>query len=204
MKKPIIILALSLVVIIAAIVGLQYYLSFHKVTISLGVKVDEAAIYNVLSKDKVKNITENSVVSLQNGDYYIVPSGKTVDTSPVTFTVNNEPLTVVVDPGFSRSYLQAELEKQLPDIRKALVASSTESIQYTFDQPTLYKNADWFGALLVHRNLNPRDEPDYYRVVAQKSNGKWKIIGTPELVLTKDHFEKVPVDILSAVNHLRR
>lgn len=204
MKKLIIIPVLILIAIIAATLGIKYATSFHKVSISLGDKVTEVAVYNVLSEDKIKDISQSGDISLQNGDYYLVPSGENIDTTRLTFVIDNTPKSVSANPGYSKEYLQSELVKQLSEITKVVQNSSPLMGKYQLDQPTLYKDVDWFGSLVVRRNIDPQDEPDYYRVVAHKVGGTWKVIGAPELVLTKEKFNTVPTEVLSAINRLRR
>jgi hypothetical protein len=48
--------------------------------------------------------------------------------------------------------------------------------------------------------MDRQNPSSYYRAVAQKTNGVWKVIGSPQVVLTLDNTPGVPRSILIAVN----
>ena len=213
--KKLIIIAISIIVIaiISAFVLMQVS-SYHKVTFAFGDDVTGGTLFRIkeseagnheIAGDEIQKITASSEVSLQNGGYYVIPEGEKVSKYDISFTVADQDMSVDVKPGYSADYLKAAYAKELPAIQAAmnqafpLIASG-----YTPAQGALYEKADWYGAILTKKVADPRDERDFYRIVMHKTNGIWKVIEQPELVLTSAQFKDVPVDVLRSVNKLTR
>lgn len=212
MKKFIIISIIVILLAGATIAALVYFNSFQKVSIVLGEGVTSAHLHKVdpekghsheIVGDDLQELTASGELSLQNGSYFIIPEGDKISKEEIGFTVNGSPLTVEVKPGYSEEYLSSVLKTEEPTITTAITERfPAEAQNYTVTKGTLYEKADWYGALLVRKVSDPRDQRDYYRIVLHKQNDVWQVVNTPQLVLTSAEFKDVPVDVLRAINQL--
>lgn len=209
MKKIIIILIVLSIGVIAGVSGVAYVRSFHKVTFTLSSDVSQAILYrSAASKNggpgaALQTITSSTIVSLQDGSYYLAPKGDKIASDSIPFTVKGQDTAVAVNPAYSPAYLSSLLAAELPTISAALSINLQPALaQYSLVQPRLYEKGEWFGALLTKKVSDPRDQRDYYRVVMQKQNGKWGVIHRPDLILTTSTYPNVPIDILKNVNRL--
>lgn len=200
MKKKIFISIGILVTIAVVALGVSYLLSLHKVSFTLSKYVTGATIYKE-DKQKVKQITSASHIMLTDGNYYVVPEGDHIATDKIDFTVDKKDKTVSIDPPYSKSYLEALLQKEQPAINEAVHTKYPSLIDgYTLTRGQLYKQGEWFGGLLEPKVSDLREQKDPYRIVLHKQNGTWEVIRRPEYILTSSRYEEVPIDILRAIN----
>jgi hypothetical protein len=214
MKKLVILLIAVTLVAAATIAGLMYYNSFHKVTVTLGDDVSAALIYKInpeeghnheVHGDELQKLSASGELSLQNGSYFIIPEGEKVAKDEISFTVKDADMPVSVAPGYSRGYLDELLKTEKTAIEAAITSAYPAQMQTrTVEKGTLYKKGEWYGALLASNdpNLDLRSQTDYYRIILQKTDGAWKIINVPQLVLTTAEFKDVPQEILRDVNNM--
>ncbi|HEX6416323.1 MAG TPA: hypothetical protein VFZ62_02245 [Candidatus Saccharimonadales bacterium] len=213
--KKLVILSIAIILLAAAtFAGLAYYNSFHKVTVTLSSDVKAALIYKInpeeghnheVHGDELQKLTASGELSLQNGSYFIIPEGEKVAKDEIAFTVKDEDTSVSVTPGYSKEYLASVLKTEQPAINEAIGEAFPAQMQsHTVEKGTIFKKGEWFGALLVSNNpnLDLRSQTDFYRIILNKVDGSWKIVGTPQLVLTTSEFKDVPDDILREVNKL--
>jgi len=214
MKKLVILFIVIIVLAAATFAGLAYYNSFHKVTLTLGSDVSAALIYKInpeeghnheVHGDELQKVTKSGELSLQNGSYFVIPEGEKVAKDEIAFTVKDEDMSVSITPGYSREYLDELLKTEEAAINTAVTAAYPTQMQTrTIEKGTIFKKGEWFGALLVSNdpNLDLRSQTDYYRIILNKADGEWKVVGMPQLVLTTAEFKDVPDDILREVNKL--
>ena len=212
-RRTIILLSISGIIAIALIVGgflLQYYASFHKVTIVVKKSDITADIYQpapgVSAEDgtpsdkKITSVTGTQTITLQDGDYYAKPQGDKYDNSDVTFSVKGKDVSVVVDPGFSSTYLSSLLQQELSNIKSVIIAKYPfVSTSYTLNDGKLYEDGTWYGTTLV-QNATAGNNGDVYRTVLHKVNNTWQFAAIPELILSTPNHTDIPADILKDLN----
>lgn len=200
MKKKIIISIGILILAALAIFGANYLLSFHKVLFALENDTASITIYNSDDKE-VGKLSSNSDISLQAGEYYIIPGGENIATDKIAFTVNKDDTNVIINPPYTKEYLESVLKGEKLAIEAAITTKYPSLIsEYTIKHGTLYERGDWFGGLLAPKVSDIRDERDAYRIVLHKKDTSWEVIRRPEYTLSSSRYKEVPITILRAVN----
>lgn len=210
MKRNTIALLIAItVLLVAAGFGLNYYFSFKKVTITtaksdLTADVFEAGLQpedGVTNTDvKVGSITGPTTLSLKPGSYYIIPTTKNYDTSPITFTISDKDVQVSANPGYSADYLASLLPDQLNDIKKTLLDTYPILRDYAINDGKLYIDGTWYGTTLIQPQPGPGALGDVYRVILHQEGGEWKVKTIPQIVLTAPQNPDVPKAVLSDLN----
>jgi hypothetical protein len=201
MKRNIILAIVIILVGLAGIAAYAYFASFHKVSVVFSPDVSSATIYTEKGTE-AKKLTARGKVSLQNGNYYATPDGQKVSKDPIRFDIKDRDLTLTLDPDYSSDFLKTTLNTEQTAITAAAESAFPLIAQnYTIGSNTLYRHGEWFGALLTQKN-DTRNELDYYRIILHKESGTWKVVGKPELVMSKAEFKDVPDSVLKSVNQL--
>jgi hypothetical protein len=201
MKKRIIIIISSLIILIIGILATIYLLSFHQITFNI--KQSNLTI-NLYKQDKkmVSFNTETYVANLQSGDYIYKVSGGLSDGVVGNFTIDNSSKNIDLDPDYSETYLKSLLSKENSQILSILNSTYPTIINdYEISYLTLYKKGEWCGAV-VSKKVESGNISDKYRVIFNKIDGNWKMIHYPEIIATKNNFPNIPADILDKVNNL--
>lgn len=202
MKKRII---LSIIIILIGIAGalvFAYFSSFHKVSLSLGKDVTGITVHQEKG-DETGRLAAAGDISLQNGNYYIVPEGEKISKEKIPFTVKDIDQSIEIDPDYSAAFLDDTLKKEQAAITSEMTTRFPLITQdYSVQGGTLLHHGEWYGALLAKNVSDIRDVRDFYRILLHKESGSWKVINKPELVLTKSEFRDVPDKIIDAVNQL--
>lgn len=97
--------------------------------------------------------------------------------------------------------LQEKLATESPTIIGVLTTKYPKiATDYTIINSKLYKEGEWFGALLQYKGVDTLNR-DTLRVLMQKKEGEW-ILRTepPEIILSAKKYKDVPKDILKAIN----
>jgi hypothetical protein len=205
----IIVATTGLVLLIAAGIAVNNYVtSFRKVAIHVERAGLTADVYKAdfaaeegasTDNSKIASINGSQTLSLQAGSYYITPTTKTIDPSPIAFSVGQTDISVTVNPGLSKEHLASLVAKEQPAAIAVLTAKYPQLSNFTLGDGKLYQNGEWYGISMTQK-VQPTDVGDIYRTVLHKVNGKWEIVATPQLVLTSDANKNIPVDILRDVN----
>lgn len=188
----------------------KYFASFHAVTIVIKNAEITADVYKpdeginpedgTPKDEKISTVKGTQVLSLQAGNYYIVPQGQKFDTSQITFQVKDSDVSVTVDPGYSSGYLSSLLRQELPAIKSAIVAKyPIAATNFTLNDGKLYKDGSWYGTTLV-QHAEAGNNGDVYRTVLHKVDGVWQVAAMPELILTVPTHKDIPKDILADLN----
>ncbi len=203
MKKSIIISLIGLTVVAAGVVTLLYFNSFHIVTFSSKQPDMIIDVYKTTDDKKLATLGTGKTLSLQNSDYYYVATGEKFDSSRHDFKVVGSTKTIKVGSDYSTFYLSSQLVYDSATIHSVIGAAyPTLFAQYDIFDQQLFKQADWYGALLKNKQTNPNDVKDSYRIILRKENSVWKIVHVPEIVVTKTNFPGTPIEILNSVNDL--
>lgn len=215
MRRAIILTSIVIIFVAGGVTSYLYFASLQKVSVVLHSGVTGAKIYQSNNEDDheggaapagnpIETLTASKELSLTKGRYYAIPEGgKDLLRDQIVFTVENKPLTVDIDPDLTADALAKQLASQTTAIQQAItVQFPLIGSDYTVASEKLFKKGEWYGALLTGKNDDPSAPGDYYRVVAHKEDGTWKVIKTPVLVLTTAEFTTVPKAVLTAINQL--
>jgi len=201
MKNRIIIAVVIVLIAIAGVVGIIYFASFHKISVAFSTDVSGATVFKEKGEE-IKKLTAAGEISLQDGNYYIIPGGEKVSKDKIPFSVEGDSLDITLDPDYSSEFLK----KALAGEQAAITAAAKKAFpliaqSYSIDQGTLYRHGEWFGAILT-QNTDTRNEMDFYRIILHKEADTWKVVQKPELALTSTEFKDIPAGVLNAVNQL--
>lgn len=202
MKKRIII-SLTIILILLSGIGIYNYVtSFHTVSFKLARQPLKAAIFKKESDQFIATISQDAQQSLQNGDYYIKPSGDNVDPASIPFTVTKE-ATVTIDPSYASDFLFRTLDDQIDDIHAALIEQYPQLIsQFNIKHGKLLEKGEWYVTLLTYKNSSNDNPRDNYRAILHYENNEWKVVNKPEIVPTKYNFQTVPQTVLEQAQKL--
>lgn len=213
MNRKQIILAVIALVSVIVIASVVFILSrFHKVEIVLerpGITATVSRFdVNTGVSTEVSKLDSDKTLHLTKGSYYIEPAGENINTSQINFTVDSSSKTVRVDPTLSDEYYAQILNDEKSAIHKVITSTYPDRFkkgnvfEYKFVREQIYLEGDWYGAVLGAKLSDPRDVGDNYRLVLHKTDGKWKIVAQPELVLSAIENPDIPKSILDDINKL--
>jgi hypothetical protein len=212
-RKNIILFIIAGIIAIALIAGgfaYKYFTSFHTVTISIKNPEITVDVYQpeeginpedgTPNDKKISSVKGVQKLSLQAGNYYVVPQGEKFDTSQITFQVADKDISVNVNPGLSATYLSLLLKQELPRINSVIIAKyPIATTNFALNNGKLYKDGTWYGTTLI-QHATAGNNGDVYRTILHKVNGVWQFAATPELVLTVPMHKDIPQSVLSDIN----
>jgi len=202
MKKRIIISIVIILLGIAGMVAFTYLSSLHKVSVTFSKDVTSATVYDEKGGE-VKKIGKAGDITLQNGNYNIVPDGEKISKEKIPLVVKDTNQSINLDPDYSKDFLGNALKNEQTAITKEMTSSfPLIATDYSIQDGTLLHHGEWYAALLTRNVSDIRDVRDFYRILLHKESDSWKVVEKPELVLTKSEFKDVPVKIIDAVNQL--
>lgn len=202
-------ISITIISAVAAILlgALVFHLvSFRTLSIQTGQADFTADIYkadDINRQRKIANSKEEAEVKLQDGDYIAIASNDKFSKDPLAFTVTKDTKRVTLQPSFSSATLSIMLSNESATLKKVLVDTYPQlSKGYKIGLGKLYKMGEWYATTLTVIPEDRREDGDIYRVVMQKENATWRIVKTPEFVLTTSEYPMVPKEILQEVNKL--
>lgn len=203
-QKRIIASIISIILVIGVILGVRELLRYHMISFTFTSTISSIDIYEDIEySDKpsvIAQLSSAGSVRLKEGQYYLIPKGKDIAQDKIGFSVSKDE-TVAVDPSYSAQHLGGLATAEQPAIASLLTKQYPVAMAgYEIDSVTLYQKAEWAGVVLTPKGMDRQNPSSYYRAVAQKMNGVWKVIGSPQVVLTLDNTPGVPRSILIAVN----
>lgn len=207
-KRLIIILSVAVLLIVGGLI-IGELLQYRTVSFNIAEPTSSVDIYNKVNDSpdpaaspKVASATNNQSVSLKSGEYFYVPSGSNIDTSAVVFSVNNNTVINVVSP-YSRDYLSVIAQQESSAVKAAIAEKYPEIIaRFNYSSITAYSRGQYIGVVLTPVDMDEHNPSGYYRAVLQKDGGTWKLVGRPEIVLTKYNTPDVDVNILTNINSI--
>ena len=204
-------------IILAFLAAIVLYVGYDQLTgyqqLNIELKEPDSGAVSVLSVSsksgdtkQVASLPGSASLRLRKGSY-VVASGDSKDFAHQTETVDlkDQPVTVVIDPGYSYEKLDALLEEQRPEI-SSVIAGTLPNIGtgYLLGPGELFHKGEWYGTV-IYPNLSAEERRlnyvDVYHVVVNKVDGKW-VVATipPEIVLSSIDYPDIPFDILSRTN----
>lgn len=200
-RKNLILLGLLAIVVLIGIGVIFYFQSFKTITFDVKKEGLTVNIRSASGTTDYGTFTANTELRLQAGKYIAALKSEKYDNSDIAFEVKDEGLTVTIDPSLSESYLSQLLTPELSTINKVITDAYPQQMKnFTIKTGRLYKEGEWYGTVLVQKTQSRADDPDIYRIVLRKENGKWSIKAKPALVLSAKTYPEIPFEILSAVN----
>lgn len=198
-KKPFIITAVSLVVIIA-LIGVTFYLQTFK-TAHFDLKKDNLKVTIYRGEEKVTTIDGDADVRLQQGDYTYATEGSNYDNTPTGFKVDNTDPIITINPPYSSAFRNKVLTAELPAITKVLTEKyPILTSDFTIARGEVYDDGTWYGTTLTQKPSTPTEQGDVYYAVLKKEKGTWVVKTTPALSLSAKEYPDVPFYILSSIN----
>jgi hypothetical protein len=178
-----------------------YQATYHTVSFKLKTTPMTAKI----TKDgkEVAKIDHNTSLTLANGSYLLYPAATNIDTSAIGFTVDGKDTSVTVDPPIDSTTLSTSLDIEIDDIQAAIVTKYPQLIsQFYVDKGQLLRQGDWYISTLTYKSSTNNNPKDRYKIILQKTNGQWAVVGSPQIVPTVYNFPKVPTDVVKSAYEL--
>jgi hypothetical protein len=203
-QKRIIASIIGIILVIGVALGVRELLRYHTISFTFASTVSSIDIYEDTGhSDKpsvAAHLSSSGSARLKEGKYYLIPKGRDIAQDKISLSVSKDE-TIAVDPSYSAQYLRSLATAEQPAVASLLTKQYPAAMaNYEIDSVTLYQKGEWAGVVLTPKGMDRQNPSDYYRVVAQKTNGVWKVISSPQVVLTLDNTPGVPRSILIAVN----
>lgn len=203
-QKRIIAAIISIILVIGVALGIRELLRYHTLSFTFSSTVSSIDIYEDIENSDKPNVTarlsSSGSARLKEGQYYLIPKGNNIAQDKINFSVSKDE-TIAIDPSYSLQYLGSLAAAEQPAILSLLNKQyPTTMTTYEIDSVTLYQKGEWAGVLLTPKGMDRQNPSSYYRAVIQKMNGVWKVISSPQVVLTLDNTPGVPRSILIAIN----
>jgi hypothetical protein len=228
-KRSLIISAVIAAIVIGIIVGISFLipaLNQRDVAIKLSAKVDSVEIYpendSDSSVDPIHTIQRDSNLKFSDGNYYAIPSGTDVDTSAISFTVDELVKSVLINPNYSKTYLQTQLQNNgevkieqadstsdisitVPANRSlihSIIRTKYRGIIDNYDINTgeLLGDGSWYVTYMVKKGFDPAIESANFFKTILHYDGVWQIMAEPDVVFRYDDFPDVPKEIIKLAN----
>lgn len=199
MNKKIIAASLSIVVLIAIIIGVMIFLSYKDISLVFKQPNISVDIYSNSNDQKITSASANTTIRLQAGDYYYIPQNDLFDPYKNYFTVKDSE-TIEINPPFGSTFLYTLLQERKPAIHAALESSfPLISSSYQYGDEQLFDHGDWYSAKIVEI-VQGNSEPDIYRIIAHREGSVWKVVVRPQLVISIAEYPQVPEYIIRQTN----
>ncbi len=212
-KRGLTVITLVIVIIVAALVALSYYLSFKNVLLS---PTDGNTITVLQNNQEIASTSTSKTMKLKAGQYCFKFS-KSSDYQEITVCKNiNESQEVVSTLlSYTASYLNGLLAAEDPGIQSALLTVDNIN-DYQITNKQLCVRGDWAAIRLMPnawydpsvpadylpRPTNPNNTLDIVKVIAQKVDGQWQIVAGPSVVFSIEDNPSIPEEVIRAVNRL--
>jgi len=202
-KKKYIVLITFFVIILTTTFIVSQVFSYHKVNLTV---IDNVSMLVYKTEGSITTdiatIDKSTSLSLKNGTYCAKPLSDSFDKSPICFDVENNDMSIIIDPDYSRTRLEALLSDQLAVVN-AVITTKYGSIidNYTVQDGQLYEKGQWYGTTLTEI-VDRGGRGDVYRLVLNKKNNQWTVAAHPQIVLSKFDYPNIPFSVLSNVNRL--
>jgi hypothetical protein len=199
-KKALIIVTSLLIAVIAGVWSLSYFLSFKTVSFTIIPDGVNVIIHNQ-DRNEIARFSQDGSIRLQAGDYFAIPDHDNYSSASTPFTVEDQDITVSVDPSYSLERLEELLEADEQTITRIIRDAYPDTIDDFAIQPgKLYQKGEWYATTLEQNPLPGGQQGDVYRVVLHKVDNQWQIVAGPEIVLSAQKYTDVPYDILKDIN----
>src|SRR6266568_4566874 len=183
-----ILLALAVFIVIGAFLGLSSYLSEKVVTLApaSGTKITFGNF----------TTTANEKVRVKPGTYKVSYSEEGYATLTKNISVQSATTLKTPQLDYSADRLKTLLQQNNATIHSDL-APALDTSGYTLSYEALYGRGQWYGAILTPADPTTQD---IVRLIAENTNGGWKIVAGPSIVLSTVDYPNLPQSALSDIN----
>jgi hypothetical protein len=221
-RRPLAIFIIVLVVLVGATIGYNYLKSFQKLTVVIGSDIPslKVSVYKLppgghesgpLSDFKapkylVRETTSSTTFKLKKGEYLVSSSGNNDYVEQDEEVHLDQPQQAKVDPQYTATKLASQLKQEASAINQAIAGAVPGVANYTVAGGKLYQRGEWYGTVLTVKQTAEQARTSYtdiYRLVAQKQNGTWKVVATPDLNLSIVTYPSIPRAVLVDVNKMK-
>lgn len=199
-------LVLSLIGLIATCISAYaiwaYVTSFQEVVFRFN---SDQGYVEIVGSDKQKLYpVDAQPVRLKKGEYTTRNVGKNIKSDARTISIDSDTTTINNTFNYTDAYLQTSYVRESPAI-EALIYQQypLAQTQYTIASGKLYHQGEYYGAILM-ANDRAGDNADTLRVLAEKTEGKWKLRSTPPTpILNSPSYSDVNRSILLDINRAK-
>jgi len=183
--------------------GWWFFGNFKRVQVEFVGSVRGVVILNSVG-DEVVRVDENRAVWLRRGEYRIRAASGDYAVLGESFWVE-EWMDLNVDVVFSSRRLDELLTS---DVARSLEERIWEKYpeqrgDFVVVERRLFLRGDWYGVVLEESGISD-DMATRFRVVMNRQDGVWRVVGDPEVILTVATHPDVPISVLREVNLLGR
>lgn len=200
-------------VLLVTVVGIGvfvYYLGgqYSRVTFILPGDVESATVYKYHEAGEPEIITTVSPGGgpsfIKKGVYGVKPKGDKIDGSAQMISITESSQDIDVALSYSRGYLSELASGERPQLLKSLEDSFQLSNRgFSVAEFRLFNDGSWGGVLFVPQDYDEQNPVILYRcLVSRQGDSSYKVVGKPELILTKFNTPNTPIDILEKINQL--
>jgi hypothetical protein len=151
------------------------------------------------NNSNVTTISNNTTLTLANGNYIAKPSGKNIDPSEIKFSVNGKDTSVTINPSFSSEYFNGLIKTEIEAINNIIVKRYPQLIsKYIVHEGELQQQGEWYVTALTHKASTNNNPKDVYKIILRKMNGVWDVVNSPQIVPTLYNMPGVPTNIINA------
>jgi len=152
-------------------------------------------------QEAVRVYESGQEVSLDKNKYYILSykGFEGFEGGEIDLPNMDEDQKINIDPYFSKSRLEAELNTEVDSIHKTIIAAYKNIGLYEIQKGELYRFGEWYGTTLKYIGSDYFNA-DTLRLLMYKKNGVWQIETHPDIYLSKFSYPAIPEDVLRKIN----
>jgi hypothetical protein len=214
-------IAFAILLLVGALFGVRQLTGYQELTIEQREPASGVTkIYQVKDKPDTspaalidglnggQEVTGSTTLRMRKGTYVVVGGSASPDFTRQLekVTLDNEPVTVVINPPYSSEKLASLLDTARPAIHAAVKQAVPKvDNSYLLAPGQLYGKGEWYGSVL-YPNLSPEQRRlsyvDSYRIVVKKEGDSWKVVTVPpEIVLSTLTYPQIPKGVLISTNN---
>jgi hypothetical protein len=201
MNKKIISIVGAVVVLIVIVVA-YVFLTTVDITVRL-VNISSATVrYNGFTLASSETGEDLHFRAPKSSSFEIDFVGKeTYESAKRSVSIKDKPETKTISAYYSKRELQKRASAETSAIKEA-INKYNPAIQshYAINAITLYRYGEWGSATLTWSGDDDNENGDNLRIVLGKTNQGWSVVNKPDILLFKDYYPTVPLDILREVN----
>lgn len=191
-------------IVIGVVAGIihNYYAGFRHVLVvpAKGVRV---SVYKEGGRKGVPlfRVTSSEEIKIRVGSYDFVARNPNYKyQNPVTkITITHQTKSISINPSFSKQRLASLMSNEKSATHAALLAKYPSLPNfYTITSDTLYKQGDWYGAVLQPNTL----AFDRLKVIMQKKGGSWVLAAKPQISIGIPSNPSIPAGVIQGVDKL--
>ncbi len=205
-KKNIFILVILLIIILGVSLVFNYINSQQTIRIEYK-NISKVTLREVSNgaRSLGKEITfskSGNTIKIPKGRYQLKFSGDTGYASDYkTVNLEDKPVFISLDPDYSKQKLDSLLDNEVGSIQSTLMNKYRGMTDYNIQRGKLYKKGQWYATTLQYHGSDVFNY-DTLRLVMEKKGDTWQLVtNPPSIILTKQDFPYIPLEVLNDVNN---